>query len=124
MQKIEINNFGPISNVTIELGKVTLLIGEQATGKSTVSQLVYFFKSLKEDFFTIIFNRIGDVDSEDKLQEAFFREIRRKFYNFFGSTKHLENFTIKFYYSKTKTIQLSLNPNKALKCNFDNTFFE
>lgn len=123
MQKIEINNFGPISNATIELGKVTLLIGEQATGKSTVSQLVYFFKSLKEDFFTIIFNRIGDVDSEAKLQDAFFREIRRKFYNFFGSTKHLGNFTIKFYYSKTKTIELSLNPNKALKCNFDNSFF-
>jgi predicted ATPase len=124
MQKIKINNFGPISNVTIELGKVTLLIGEQATGKSTVSQLVYFFKSLKEDFFTIIFNKIGDLDNEEKLQDAFFREIRRKFYNFFGSTKHLEDFTIKFYYSDIKTIELSLNPNKALECNFDNSFFK
>lgn len=71
MQKIEITNFGPISNATIELGKVTLLIGEQATGKSTVSQLVYFFKSLKEDFFSIIFNRIGEIDNEEKLQNAF-----------------------------------------------------
>jgi energy-coupling factor transporter ATP-binding protein EcfA2 len=124
MQKIKINNFGPISNVTIELGKVTLLIGEQATGKSTVSQLVYFFKSLKEDFFTIIFNKIGDLGNEEKLQDAFFREIRRKFYNFFGSTKHLEDFTIKFYYSDIKTIELSLNPNKALECNFDNSFFK
>jgi AAA ATPase domain len=124
MQKIKINNFGPISNVTIDLGKVTLLIGEQATGKSTVSQLVYFFKSLKEDFFTIIFNKIGEIDNEEKLQDAFFREIRRKFYNFFGSTKHLEDFTIKFYYSDIKTIELSLNPNKALECNFDNSFFK
>ena len=123
MQKIEINNFGPISNATIQLGKVTLLIGEQATGKSTVSQLVYFFKSLKEDFFSIIFNRIGDIDNEDKLQNAFFREISMKFYSFFGSTNHLENFSIKFYYSTTKTIELSLNPNKTLKCDFDKSFF-
>ena len=124
MQKIEITNFGPISNATIELGKVTLLIGEQATGKSTVSQLVYFFKSLKEDFFSIIFNRIGEIDNEEKLQNAFFKEIRLKFYSFFGSTKHLENFSIKYYYSATKTIELSLNLNKTLKCDFDITFFK
>jgi predicted ATPase len=123
MQKIDINNFGPISNATIELGKVTLLIGEQATGKSTVSQLVYFFKSLKEDFFTILFNRIGDVNNADKLQDAFLIEIRRKFYNFFGSTTHLENFTIKFYYSAIKTIELSLNQDKTLKCHFDKSSF-
>ena len=66
MQKIIVKDFGPIKNVEIEIGKITLLIGEQATGKSTISQLIYFFKSLKEDFFTLLYNRTGHVGSEKK----------------------------------------------------------
>ena len=123
MQKIEIKNFGPINNAEIEISKITLFIGEQATGKSTASQMIYFFKSLKEDFFTLLFNKIGEFNSEDNLQVAFFRLIKRKFYNFFGSTRHLGNFSIKYYYSQTKTIELSLANDKSLKCDFDNRFF-
>lgn len=123
MQKIIVKDFGPINNVEIEIGKITLLIGEQATGKSTISQLIYFFKSLKEDFFTLLYNRTGHVGSEKKLQDDFFAVIRKKFYNFFGSTKHIGNFSIKYFYSNSKTITLSLFNNKSLKCDFDNTFF-
>ena len=121
MQKIIVKDFGPIKNVEIEIGKITLLIGEQATGKSTISQLIYFFKSLKEDFFTLLYNRIGNVDAENKLQNDFFAVIRKKFYSFFGSTKHIGNFSIKYFYGNNKTITLSLFANNSLKCDFDNT---
>ena len=49
MQKIIIKNFGAIEYAEIEIKKVLVLIGEQASGKSTIAKLIYFFKSLKEN---------------------------------------------------------------------------
>ena len=39
-EKLVIKNFGPIKSVEIELSRFTVLIGEQATGKSTVAKLL------------------------------------------------------------------------------------
>jgi len=43
MKTITIKNFGPIKDVTIELKKLTLLIGPQAGGKSVIAKLVSMF---------------------------------------------------------------------------------
>lgn len=50
MPKIRIQNFGPLKNNTqwIELGKVTLLIGNQGSGKSTVAKLISTFKWIEK----------------------------------------------------------------------------
>lgn len=39
-EKLIIRNFGPIKNVELELGKFNVLIGENATGKSTVAKIL------------------------------------------------------------------------------------
>lgn len=39
-EKLIIKNFGPIKDIELDLGKVTVLIGEQATGKSTVAKVL------------------------------------------------------------------------------------
>ena len=39
-EKLVIKNFGPIKSVELELGRFNVLIGEQATGKSTVAKLL------------------------------------------------------------------------------------
>jgi predicted ATP-dependent endonuclease of OLD family len=39
-EKLIIKNFGPIRHVELELGRFNVLIGEQATGKSTVAKLL------------------------------------------------------------------------------------
>lgn len=44
MQKICIRNNGPVKYFEMEIEKFNLLIGEQATGKSTIAKSVYFFK--------------------------------------------------------------------------------
>ncbi|MFT5917509.1 MAG: putative ATPase, partial [Bacteroidia bacterium] len=56
MQKIVIKNFGAIKEAEIKINKVLVLIGEQASGKSTIAKLIYFFKSLKRDFFDSAYN--------------------------------------------------------------------
>lgn len=95
MQKIEIDNFGPIKYAEIELTQIVLLIGEQASGKSTIGKLIYFFKSLKEDFFGCVYEHSNNDDFRIHL----IKRIKSKFHLFFGSINHLPEFSIKFYYS-------------------------
>ena len=46
MQKLIIRNFGPLENVELEVKDFMVFIGPQATGKSTIAKLVYYFKNL------------------------------------------------------------------------------
>ena len=55
MQKIIIKNFRQISYAEIEIKDFLFLIGEQASGKSTIAKLIYFFKSLKQDYFNLLY---------------------------------------------------------------------
>lgn len=46
MEKIVVRNFGPIDNICIDIPRLLVLIGDQATGKSTVSKLIYIFRDV------------------------------------------------------------------------------
>ncbi|WP_291727145.1 AAA family ATPase [Bernardetia sp.] len=115
MQRIVIKNFGAIKEADIELKKITVLIGEQASGKSTVAKLVYFFKTLKEDFFREIYNENGEnnLDSFDMN-----RLCEEKFYNLFGSTVRLPHFEIYYYFNELKHVRLWTDKNKKLQVFF------
>ena len=68
--KLEIKNFGPIKEGKIETKKVTVLIGNQGSGKSTVAKLLATFCSIEKDTFM----------QEKKFDNAY--EIKKKFLNF------------------------------------------
>jgi predicted ATP-dependent endonuclease of OLD family len=125
MQKIIIKNFGAIAYAEIEIKKVLVLIGEQASGKSTIAKLIYFFKTLRDDVFKSIY--------QDKLASNFAQynnvviPLREKFYDFFGLPDNLPNFDITFYYEADRYINLSLytdyRNNRILSVNFSADFF-
>ena len=121
MHKIRIENFGPITKAEIEIEKMVIFIGEQASGKSTISKLIYFFKSLKEDYLSLI---IDNLEIEEDIRISFLNTIKKKFYNYFGSTKHLPSFNIKYFYTPQKTIELTLNPKKYLNIEFEPDFYK
>ncbi|TAE13866.1 MAG: hypothetical protein EAZ95_10565 [Bacteroidetes bacterium] len=123
MEKIIVENFWAIQKAEVEVKKFLVLIGEQASGKSTIAKLIYFFKSLQEDLLISIFNN-GTTTHLYPSQDLYI-PIREKFYNFFGSTFHLPNFFIKYYYNvqKDKYIELSSEENtKELKIIFSKGF--
>lgn len=104
MQRIEIHNFGPIKDATIEIPKFLLLIGEQASGKSTVAKLIYFFKSLREDFIQSILKMSCTKSFSSKRNLEI--PIRQKFLIYFGMPSIRDCYSIVFYYSENKFISL------------------
>ena len=112
MQKIIIKNFGPVKDAEIEIKKVMVLIGEQASGKSTIAKLIYFFKTLKEDVFITILesSKLNDFDFENDFAKL----IKKKFIIFWGLS--LVDYEIIFYYSieDNKYIKVSANENNHL----------
>ncbi len=54
-EKLIVKNLGPLKEAVIEPRPLTIIVGEQATGKSLVAQLLYFFRGL-EELFARIFN--------------------------------------------------------------------
>ena len=46
-ERLVVKNFGPIKDMDIRIGKLTVLIGEQATGKSTLGKLLAVCKDLQ-----------------------------------------------------------------------------
>ncbi|MCU0450221.1 MAG: ATP-binding protein [Bernardetiaceae bacterium] len=125
MQKIVVENFRQIPFAEIEIRQLLFLIGEQATGKSTLAKLIYFFKSLKDDFTTLISDQSKDIAN---LQTAFIREIQEKFRVYFGSTAELtDNFQITFfyYYDAANTIAhkyLRLTKTTSLQITFSDNY--
>lgn len=121
MQKIIIENFGPVKNAEIEITPLLVLIGEQATGKSTIAKLIYFFKSLSNDFLSRYY---ASQDFQINLANDVIFATREKFFDFFGSTFHMNDFTIVYYYNETRSITLSLTSKKRLDVHLSDDFFE
>ena len=100
MTQIEIHNFGPIRDAKIDIKPMLVLIGPQASGKSTVAKLIYFFETLPEELFAeYAYNEESNI-SIDYLAEF----IKKKFINFFGIQK---NFDVKCTICNLKWIRIS-----------------
>jgi AAA15 family ATPase/GTPase len=75
MIRISIKNFSCISEAEIELGRLTIIIGPQASGKSVISKLVYFCNS-------IMFRHYYSVEDGEELSD-FKDSIRQDFLKWF-----------------------------------------
>jgi ABC-type ATPase involved in cell division len=114
MQYLSVKNFGPIKDATIEVNALTVLIGEHASGKSTLAKLVYFFKSLKKDLV-----ELSRLDPNEINATKVKNTLRDKFYFYFGSTRLLpESYLVKFCFAGGKCIVLEGSP---LRLQFEST---
>ncbi|NQS97101.1 MAG: ATP-binding protein [candidate division Zixibacteria bacterium] len=65
-EKLIIKNFAGIKDAEIELNKINILIGPQATGKSVIAKLLYLFKSVP--------NQIIKSIIQDSIPESYFKD--------------------------------------------------
>ncbi len=115
MQKICIRNNGPVKYFEMEIEKFNLLIGEQATGKSTIAKSVYYFKTIKTkiaDYLTQIYdtNSYHNIDQENIwFDRAIKSELKNIFIQLFGYSWDLNSeFYMKYDYAEDLSIQVQL----------------
>lgn len=104
-----INNFAGITKLEIELNKINIFIGPQASGKSIAAKLIFYFKSFIAEI------RKGIENKENK------REIDRnhinRFINYFPKeTWAKSSFSIEYIIGETK-IEIHKN-NKPIKLEY------
>jgi len=117
MQRISIEGFGPINRFEAEVKDVMLLIGPQASGKSTLSKSIFLFKSLKDELMRFIVE-VNNDQLERPINE-FSKHIRARFIECFGTTKHMQNFRMQYHYSPEKEVIISLNDKRYVNVNFN-----
>lgn len=120
MEKIKIINFGPIKNVEIKIKDFLIFIGPQASGKSTISKSIYFFKSLRNDVLKYFIEAIDQNNFEKPLGNIG-KRIRAKFLNFWGSNSPSDNFFIEYKFGNGKSVTISLH-GKYINPTFNQNF--
>jgi AAA15 family ATPase/GTPase len=93
-EKLIIKNFADIKSLEIELNKINILIGPQASGKSICAKLLFYFKN----FVWEILNAVEDGQSKRQL-DAFYS---KRFEAYFPPDSWgKENFIIRYEISDT-----------------------
>ncbi|GHV11204.1 hypothetical protein AGMMS49938_01480 [Fibrobacterales bacterium] len=85
MPKIKIENFGAIKNCDIDIKKVTLFIGNQGTGKSTIAKLISTFMWIEKALVR------GDITAKWLLSNN--NKHKKAFENIFMKYHLMENYT-------------------------------
>lgn len=109
MQKLIVDNFKQITHAEIEVKDFLLLIGPQASGKSTIAKLIYFFKFIQQ-FYIDMFSVDAPEMSGDVFMVNFNLRIISKFQEYFSFNEIPDpNFQIHFLLSSENNKNMYFN---------------
>lgn len=125
MKRINIKNFGAVKEATIDFdSQVNIIIGPQASGKSTISKLVFLVSLLGEWLWEICGNYVElDKTESNPRFKAYERLIRRNFRDTFGDFKSLGDFEVCAEWDEQHSLVLS-NAGVYVGIDFSKTMFE
>lgn len=103
-ETLQIKNFGPIKDITIELRDINILIGDQGTGKSTVGKL---FSLLKNFLSLRIFNPSDSEKEKDETWQFY------EYLNLFEIKNYLSESTLVSYENKDGDIKFLYEKGKV-----------
>ena len=118
MRKLTVKNFSVIKDATLEFGKITVLIGPQASGKSLLCKLTYF---LGGEIIAIAVESLLNKNSWDE----FLQTVARDFVSWFSTAGWLKTSFRASFSSQQYTVELRgvgdpLNP--GIEFTFSNEF--
>ena len=121
MQKIEIKYLGQVQELEMDIKDFNLLIGEQATGKSTVAKAIYFFRIIKStltDYLCQVYDTAlyNGNDVSDGFNKVLKKELKSIFISLFGYSWDLDKrLYLKYEYASGIWIDVKLNKNGKRK---------
>jgi hypothetical protein len=104
MERLAIDGFAGFRETALEVGPVTVLIGPQATGKSIVAKLLYFFRETA--------SRLSAAAADDRSKEEYVTECRQRFLRYFPPSSWGGGFRI-VYTTLDKSITVSRSADAA-----------
>ena len=113
-----IENFNTIESIDLPLKDLLIFIGAQASGKSTISKAIYFFKSLRDDLSIYLQEECYAKGHFDTSIATFAKQAKQKFIKIYGTVNQFPNLKLHYDYgdnlsrgegSLTVTIQPSPN---------------
>lgn len=88
MEHLTVHNFGPIKELDIDIPRLLVLIGDQATGKSTVCELIYAFRSIiqkiiPDDPYRLVSRTVplNIEEAESQAGNYFYSKFNRCYYS-------------------------------------------
>ncbi|WP_026948086.1 ATP-binding protein [Algoriphagus marincola] len=111
MERIEIKDFGGLKNTKIDINKINLFIGKQASGKSVSIKLMYYFKSFFRDFY--------EAAEDDKSKPELTKILISKFEEYFPIDSWADNnFEITFHYNDKEYSKVYRTGKNKIKLEF------
>lgn len=110
MQRISIENFGPVKKFEADVTDVMLLIGPQASGKSTISKSIFMFKSIGDEILDNIYYS-SNIENFANPIYTILNHIKINFLNSLGMKPDVEPFRITYKYSNDK--EITIHKSKA-----------
>lgn len=111
MAKMVINKLGPIDSCELNIEDFMVFTGPQASGKSTISKSVFFFKNIKNLLLNQINKRFFQNGDSIYLptKKHLKREIRSCFLQTFGTTWCMDpRMSLEYYYATDVYIKIKL----------------
>ncbi|GGA17950.1 hypothetical protein GCM10008018_72520 [Paenibacillus marchantiophytorum] len=122
MQKIIIKNFGPIRELEFNLNKFQIFFGPQASGKSTLSKSVYYFKSIRDEIYEYIANHLQTDRDRVLSYNNIIYKLNTRFRSLFGFNYLQGNFFMEFNYRDEYFLKLKRVNNRDINFNFSKPF--
>lgn len=112
MHRIVINKLGPIDQCDFQVENLCILTGEQASGKSTIAKAIYFFRTIKDEIYSITLKKHITSNDNIKIKNLLEKALRSKFLQIFGSSWSMDmNMSMEYYYSENTWVQVALTSN-------------
>lgn len=121
MRVIRLRDVGPIKNISMDIDNgINIIIGEQASGKSTLAKEIYFFKKIRDYFIDYLCNSSNfTFSSSDEQYIAFLKSIRSNYMESFGATKHLpKTYSLTYTYGEKNSVSASLDEKNYVRFKF------
>ena len=105
MERITIKKFGPVKDIEFTLDRqYNVVIGEQATGKSTLAKCIYFFKDVISEMENLIVRQPEKIihSNANEILNMYYNQATNLFLASFGNYNEIQNYEINFFYDTGK----------------------
>lgn len=113
MHQLTIHKLGPIADCRLTCAPFMTFTGYQAAGKSTIAKAIFFFRTIKNDIYSVIEKRAFYGSEGEKNAPTITTELslllQKKFVKTFGSLPAMDAaMNLDYQYSRQCDIRLSL----------------